>query len=104
MIRRIAARLFACLPDERNSSLHGPRSDTLAPMSGPTKRKGRALLVASVGVAVTTFGCKNDPPTHVGNLRPVEVYLPDAGPTLPDAAPAPAESASAPKVPPRLPP
>ncbi len=46
-------------------------------MTQPKKRKGRALLIASVGVAVTTFGCKE---AHVGNLRPIEVYLPDGGP------------------------
>ncbi len=49
-------------------------------MTEPNRRKGRALLVASVGVAITTFGCKETPPSHVGNLRPVEVYLPDPGP------------------------
>jgi hypothetical protein len=81
-------------------------------MSGHKKRKGRALLVASVGVAVAAFGCKNEPPA-MGNLRPVEVFRDAAGPnatptidtSVPNDAGAQADaSALPPKVLPKVPP
>lgn len=64
----------------------------------PRKRKGKALLVASVGIATVSFVACNEPQRPVGNLRAPEPAF-DAGPVSPlvpvDSA-APAVDAGAP--------
>jgi hypothetical protein len=50
-------------------------------------RKGKKLLIASVGVAAISYACNKEPPRDpVGNLRGPEP-TPDAGTTAPVATP-----------------
>ncbi len=46
-------------------------------------RRGRKLLVASVGVAAVTYGCKDFRREPVGNLMVVDTPGPDAAAQVP---------------------